>query len=149
MTNPTAAMLVIGDEILSGRTRDANMHYLAGELTKQAGVADENDGLYTVEVTIATEGRELRPGMVVEIDLIHETTESYTMVPLDSLVDLRSNRGTIYLLDEAGQEVEQRTVHIMAVTGAMVALVERIDPGRKVVIRGQQSLRDHTRVRVL
>ena len=34
MPNPTAAMLVIGDEILSGRTRDANMHYLAGELTE-------------------------------------------------------------------------------------------------------------------
>ena len=36
MANPTAAMLVIGDEILSGRTRDANMHYLAGALTKAA-----------------------------------------------------------------------------------------------------------------
>ena len=34
MPNPTAAMLVIGDEILSGRTRDANMHHLAQELTK-------------------------------------------------------------------------------------------------------------------
>ena len=34
MQNPTAAMLVIGDEILSGRTRDANMHFLAGELTQ-------------------------------------------------------------------------------------------------------------------
>jgi molybdopterin-biosynthesis enzyme MoeA-like protein len=34
MPNPTAAMLVIGDEILSGRTRDSNMHYLAGELTR-------------------------------------------------------------------------------------------------------------------
>lgn len=34
MANPTAAMLVIGDEILSGRTRDANMYFLAGELTK-------------------------------------------------------------------------------------------------------------------
>ncbi len=33
MANPTAAMLVIGDEILSGRTRDANMHHLAGRLT--------------------------------------------------------------------------------------------------------------------
>ena len=33
MPNPTAAMLVIGDEILSGRTRDANMHHLAGALT--------------------------------------------------------------------------------------------------------------------
>lgn len=30
---PTAAMLVIGDEILSGRTRDSNMHHLAGVLT--------------------------------------------------------------------------------------------------------------------
>lgn len=37
MHNPTAAMLVIGDEILSGRTRDANMHYLAGQLT-DAGI---------------------------------------------------------------------------------------------------------------
>ena len=35
MTNPTAAMLVIGDEILSGRTRDANMYHLAGQLTEQ------------------------------------------------------------------------------------------------------------------
>lgn len=34
MPNPTAAILIIGDEILSGRTRDANMHYLSGELTR-------------------------------------------------------------------------------------------------------------------
>jgi len=34
MQNPTAAILIIGDEILSGRTRDANMHHLAGELTR-------------------------------------------------------------------------------------------------------------------
>ncbi len=37
MPNPTAAMLVIGDEILSGRTRDSNMHYLAKALSR-AGV---------------------------------------------------------------------------------------------------------------
>ena len=33
MTRPTAAMLVIGDEILSGRTRDSNLYHLAGRLT--------------------------------------------------------------------------------------------------------------------
>ena len=38
MTQPTAAMLVIGDEILSGRTRDSNMHHLAGVLTAK-GIA--------------------------------------------------------------------------------------------------------------
>ena len=34
MEQPTASMLVIGDELLSGRTHDANMHHLANELTK-------------------------------------------------------------------------------------------------------------------
>lgn len=34
MINRTAAILVIGDEILSGRTRDANAHHLAVELAK-------------------------------------------------------------------------------------------------------------------
>ena len=34
MKNPSASMLAIGDELLSGRTRDANMYHLALELTK-------------------------------------------------------------------------------------------------------------------
>ena len=41
MTNPTAAMLVIGDEILSGRTRDSNMYHLAGQLTERGIVLAE------------------------------------------------------------------------------------------------------------
>lgn len=35
--NPTAAILVIGDEILSGRTREGNAHHLAEKLT-EAGI---------------------------------------------------------------------------------------------------------------
>ena len=49
MPNPTAAMLVIGDEILSGRTRDANMHHLAGELTRA--------GITLAEVRIVSDDR--------------------------------------------------------------------------------------------
>ena len=32
MANPTACILIIGNEVLSGRTRDANIQFLAGEL---------------------------------------------------------------------------------------------------------------------
>ena len=49
---PTSAMLVIGDEILSGRTRDANMHHLAQRLTEAGAplaevrvVSDDHDGI--------------------------------------------------------------------------------------------------------
>lgn len=37
MPNPTAAILIIGDEILTGRTREGNAHHLAGALA-QAGI---------------------------------------------------------------------------------------------------------------
>lgn len=60
MSNPTAAMLVIGDEILSGRTRDANMYHLAGALT-EAGitlaevriVSDDHDRIVTAVRALA------------------------------------------------------------------------------------------------
>ena len=47
MINPTAAMLVIGDEILSGRTQDTNTHHLAGELTAH--------GIDLVEVRVVSD----------------------------------------------------------------------------------------------
>ncbi len=54
MPNPTASMLVIGDEILSGRTREANMYFLAGRLAEVAVdfiharvVADDHDLIVT------------------------------------------------------------------------------------------------------
>lgn len=60
MPNPTAAMLVIGDEILSGRTRDANMHHLAGRLTEHGidlkevrVVSDDADAIVTAVKTLS------------------------------------------------------------------------------------------------
>ena len=37
MKDPTAAILIIGDEILSGRTREGNANWLAGRLTDVTG----------------------------------------------------------------------------------------------------------------
>ncbi|MEL7090838.1 MAG: molybdopterin-binding protein [Pseudomonadota bacterium] len=61
MSNPTAAMLVIGDEILSGRTRDANMHFLAGQLTevgidlKEVRIVSDEDKAIILAVQVLSE----------------------------------------------------------------------------------------------
>lgn len=65
MANPTAAMLVIGDEILSGRTRDANMHYLANELTKH--------GITLSEVRIVSDDRDAIVSAVQALAAAHDT----------------------------------------------------------------------------
>jgi molybdenum cofactor synthesis domain-containing protein len=64
MPNPTAAMLVIGDEILSGRTRDSNMHFLAGELTKH--------GISLTEVRVVSDDRNAIVAAVTALDAAYD-----------------------------------------------------------------------------
>ncbi|MCC1491059.1 molybdopterin-binding protein [Cognatishimia sp. F0-27] len=65
MSNPTAAMLVIGDEILSGRTRDANMHHLAQEFTKH--------GIDLREVRIVSDDRAAIVSALNALRAAHDT----------------------------------------------------------------------------
>lgn len=56
----TAAMLVIGNEILSGRTRDANTHFLAGKLTELGIRLAEARVVPDIEARIVQAVNELR-----------------------------------------------------------------------------------------
>lgn len=64
MSNPTAAMLVIGDEILSGRTRDANMYYLAGALTDQ--------GVDLKEVRVVSDDADAIVSAIKALSAVHD-----------------------------------------------------------------------------
>src|ERR1044072_6464614 len=56
----TAAILVIGNEILSGRTKDANLNYLATELTAIGVRLTEARVVAGVPEGVLTAGNELR-----------------------------------------------------------------------------------------
>ena len=63
--NPSAAILVIGDEILSGRTREGNAHHLAQVLTATGFdlreiriVADDQDQIVEAVRALDTEMEE-------------------------------------------------------------------------------------------
>ena len=60
MANPTAAMLTIGDEILSGRTRDSNMPHLAAALAAKGIALRETRVVPDVEAEIVAAVNALR-----------------------------------------------------------------------------------------
>lgn len=64
MPNPSAAMIVIGDEILSGRTREANAHYLAGRFCAH--------GIDLREVRVIGDSSEAIIGAVRDLSLHHD-----------------------------------------------------------------------------
>ena len=64
--NPTAAIIVIGDEILSGRTQDSNTFYLAGQLTAH--------GINLKEVRVVSDDAN------AIIDSVRDLSNNYTHV---------------------------------------------------------------------
>jgi molybdenum cofactor synthesis domain-containing protein len=64
--NPTAAIIVIGDEILSGRTKDKNIGWLAENLSAQ--------GIQLVEARVIADNRQ------VIIDTVQNLSSAYDLV---------------------------------------------------------------------
>jgi molybdenum cofactor synthesis domain-containing protein len=60
MSQKTAAVVAVGDELLSGRTRDANVHFLAGWLTERGVTLKEARFVPDKEEAIVSALNELR-----------------------------------------------------------------------------------------
>ncbi|HIE87131.1 MAG TPA: efflux RND transporter periplasmic adaptor subunit [Gammaproteobacteria bacterium] len=119
-----------------------------GRVRKVAQVANTKDGLYTAEVSILTQGKELRPGMVAEVDLIKNSDRPYSIVPFDALLDLRKIRGHVYLVDQAGAAAIEKAVTINSIDGDLVALEEDLSEFELVISQGLHGLRDGDAIRI-
>jgi len=113
MTNPTAAMIVIGDEILSGRTRDANMNHLAQVLAARGidlrearvigddadAIADAINALRTAVTHVFTSGG-IGP---THDDITADSVARAFGVAIDVRADARALLQAHY--DKSGQEL--------------------------------------------
>lgn len=118
----------------------------SGKVTKVAKVANPSDGLYTAEVTITTNGLELRPGMVAEVDLRKASTQDYAIVPFDALLDLRRDRGNIYLVGSNGATAVEMPVTINSIDGDRVSILEDLSQYDRVITRGHHGLKDQAAI---
>ena len=115
MPNPTAAMLVIGDEILSGRTRDSNMHHLAQQLTAHGidlcearVVADTHQGIVAaVQALSASYDHVFTSGGIgpTHDDITAEAVAAAFDTPISIRDDARALLQAHY--DRSGQELNE------------------------------------------
>lgn len=120
----------------------------AGVVSKVAQLANQKDGLYTAEVSISTKGKELRPGMVAEVDLIKKSPNAFSVVPFDALIDLRRNKGKVYLVDPASGNAVEQNVTINNINNDRVAVEEDLRAFELVVSQGHHALRDGALIRI-
>jgi RND family efflux transporter MFP subunit len=113
--------------------------------------ADPSTRSYTVEVSVPNPTHRLRAGMVAEATITTGQQVSALMVPASAVVhDGGVNGATIvYALDRDGARVHARRVTTGAARGDSLEITAGLSSGERVVIAGQQRLRDGARVQAI
>jgi len=118
-------------------------------VTRISRVANPKDGLFTTEITLDPGEFELLPGMIAEVDVLPVSAQPHSIVPLDALLDVRNQVGTIYVLAEDRGSVRARSVTIHSIVRDSVAVHEDLRGYQEVVVRGHYGLDDGAAVTVV
>lgn len=115
-----------------------------GEIERIAPVFDEASRQARIEVRVPNDGRRLKPGMFVRVEVVLEVAEGATIVP-EVAISQRDGRDVVFVVDEAAMTVARVPVRLGVVEGGRVQIVgaggENL-AGRRIVTLGQQLVGD-------
>ena len=119
-----------------------------GRVSLVGVVADPATRSYTVEISVRNPARRLRAGMVAEATITTGQKRAVLMVPASAVGHDAGVDGTtiVYVVDRDASRVHARRVTTGIVRGDSLEIASGIIAGDKVVVAGQQRLRDGARI---
>jgi RND family efflux transporter MFP subunit len=123
----------------------------AGRVSLIGVAADPATRSYTVEISVPNPARRMRAGMVAEATITTRETKSAIVVPAAAVLhDGGANGATIvYVLDRDGARAHVRRVTTGAARGDSLEITSGLAENDRVVVAGQQRLRDGARVQLV
>ena len=98
---------------------------LEGKVTGIAQEANPSDGLYEVEITISPEkDMILKPGLLAQVEISRKSRETYSIVPLAALLNLREMAGHLFGVDKNNSRAVKKHITIRSIAGTPDALEE-------------------------
>lgn len=100
---------------------------------------------FEVKVRVDNPESRIRPGMISRVALVRRTIPDAVMAPLFSLVDKGGER--LIFVEEEGV-ARARTVEIGVITGDRVQILQGLEPGERLIVKGQTEVEEGTKVRI-
>jgi RND family efflux transporter MFP subunit len=124
---------------------------VTGRVSLIGVVADPTTRSYTVEISVPNPARRLRAGMVAEATITTAKTTSALVVPAAAVVHDAGVNGTtsVYVVDRDAARVHARRVTTGAPRGDSLEITSGLATGDRVVVAGQQRLRDGAKVQLV
>lgn len=107
---------------------------------------DPQTRTFTVTVEAPNPNLLLRPGMFVKVDIVQERHTQAIVIPKTGL-QVRNNTPVVFVVEGASAEMREVTTGIEA--GDTVEIVSGLGEGERLVVKGQETLRDKAKVRIL
>ncbi|MBI4552105.1 MAG: efflux RND transporter periplasmic adaptor subunit [Candidatus Latescibacteria bacterium] len=107
---------------------------------------DPQTRTFTVTVEAPNPNRLLRPGMFVKTDIVQEYHTQAIVIPKTGL-QVRNNTPVVFVVEGASAEMREVTTGIE--TGDTVEIVSGLNESERLVVKGQETLRDKAKVRIL
>jgi RND family efflux transporter MFP subunit len=123
----------------------------AGRVSLIGVAADPATRSYTVEISVRNPQRRLRAGMVAEATITTGQVTPAMMVPAAAVLHDGGVDGKtiVYVLDRDGVRVHARRVTTGVARGDSLEITSGIMQGDRLVVAGQQRVRDGARVHVV
>lgn len=116
-----------------------------GVVERIAPAIDPASRTFRVEVRARNPEHALRPGMFVKAEVVLESRADTLVVPTSSIVE-RDGKTSVFVAE--AQRVELRSVDLGLVSEATTEIRSGLALGERVVVSGQETLQDGSRVNV-
>lgn len=146
LTPRDVARVALGARV---QLRDSTGGTAVGKIVRMAGAIDSATGTVSVEAMLDSPPAGARSGLVVAVSIAPEPVPARAVVPLAALRDGTGGRAAIFLVEAGASKVKRVWVDVEQVDGERVYLRTMLAPPSRVIVTGQQFVRDGEAVNVV
>lgn len=144
LPNTDAERVQIGQEVVVSNYALTDQSF-RGKVTTIDPTIDPQTRTFVVTVEVANDKLLLRPGMFVKADIIIENHPEAVVIPKTAL-QTRDNKPVTFIVQ--GASAEMREVSTGIETREEIEILEGLTEGERLVVKGHETLRDKSKVRV-
>ena len=144
LPNTDAERVQIGQEVVVSNYALTDQSF-RGKVTAIDPTIDPQTRTFVVTVEVANDKLLLRPGMFVKADIIIENHPEAVVIPKTAL-QTRDNKPVTFIVQ--GASAEMREVSTGIETREEIEILEGLTEGERLVVKGHETLRDKSKVRV-
>jgi RND family efflux transporter MFP subunit len=146
VTDRDVARLRIGDEA-SVRIDALPGVAVKAEVAQIAAAASPQTSTYEIELSLEMEDQQLKAGYFAEADIHSSQKGSYSLIPVESMVEGDGMRAVVYLLDRQAGKARKKEIQIHELRGRQLA-VSGLPEKAEIITEGASYLSDGAAVQL-